>query len=113
VSYSERSSPTINIGCLPAGIFGLLIGAPVAFMSVMGECVDANGSLASCPHKRLDLLAIALIIAAACLLITWTTNHMVRRLTHRGRGAAWGVAAGFALATALAITLFVGLIAFR
>ena len=111
MSYRERLPPTIDIGCLPAAVFGVLTGTPAAFLIVMAECEDANGLVASCPQERLELLFVALVIAGGCLLITWATNRMVGSLTQRGLGAAWGVCAGFALAAALCVALIVAWLA--
>ena len=75
------------------------------FGALMGECED-NGTIGRCPNRRLTILAIVLVTAALCLLITWTTNRLVRSLTDRGRSAIWGVIGGFGLAAALAFGTF-------
>ena len=72
----------------------------------MAECPEAGGGVGNCPNERLALLAIVAVTASLCLLITWATNRMVRQLAERGRHAAWGVAAGFALAACLVGLLY-------
>jgi len=111
MSYKQPSSLTLGVGCLPAAIFGLMVGAPAAFLTVMGECVGKNGHVGSCPHERLELLTIVLVTGALCLLITWATNRMVRGLAQQDRGPGWGVVAGFGLAAALVLMLFALLVA--
>jgi hypothetical protein len=106
MGYSERFSPTVNLGCLPASIFGFFVGAPAVFGTLMAECQDEGGGVGNCPNEGPMLLAIVAVTASLCLLITWATNRMVRRLAEQGRHAAWGVAAGFALATCLVGLLY-------
>ena len=87
MSYGDRAA-SLSIGCLPATVFGAVIGS-VAFI----------------PHQRFSLLPFILVLGALCGLITWATNATVPKMAQRGRGAAWGVAAGFLLAGFLGATL--------
>ena len=103
MGYSDRA---LSIGCLPAAVFGFVVGAPAAFGTLMGECVDESGRTANCPNEGLLLLAIVTVTASLCLLITWATNRLARTMAERGRGAGWAVAGGFALAAMLALTLY-------
>jgi len=86
---------------LPAAIFGLVVGAPAAFVTIMGECFDEG-----CPDERLILLAVITVTATLCLFITWVTDRMVRTLEKHGGGGWWAAAGGFVLAAALAVTLY-------
>ena len=89
VSYSDRSAPALSIGCLPAAVFGVVVGTPVVFT----------------PHQSLPLFPSILVLGVLCGLITWATHATVRMLAAHGRAAAWGVAAGFVLAAALVAAL--------
>lgn len=111
MGYVDRPPPTLSLGCLPAAIFGLVVGLPAAFVALMGECVDESGRVGNCPNERLLLLAIVAVTASLCLLITWATNRLVGVVTARGHGAAWGVAGAFALAAALVMMLYLLLVA--
>ena len=77
----------------------------------MGECVDESGRVGNCPNEGLTLLAIVMVTGSLCLFVTWATNQMVVALARKGRGAAWGVGGGFALAAALVVMLYSLLIA--
>jgi|SRR5947209_1335403 len=105
MSYGERPPATVSLGCLPAAIFGLIVGGAGVFGSLMGECQDAAGGIGPCPHRRLQIVLIALATGSACLLITWATNRMVHGFVELGRTAAWGVVGGFALAVALTFAI--------
>jgi small neutral amino acid transporter SnatA (MarC family) len=106
MAYRERSSSTISLGCLPAALFGLVVGGTGLFAAVMGECADDSGGIRPCPNEQLTLLAITLVTAGLCLLITWATNRMVRSVVQHGRGAIWGVLGGLIVAVALAFATF-------
>lgn len=97
----EGSSPAISLGCLPAAIFGFVVGAPAALGMLMAECLQADGRVGNCPNEGLSLLAIVAVTALLCLFITWATNRMVSSMVAQGRNAAWGVTGGFGLAAFL------------
>lgn len=106
MGYSEGFSPAVSLGCLPAAIFGFVVGAPAAFGALAAECVGVDGNVGNCPNEGIALLAILAVTASLCLFITWATNRMVRSLTEQGRKAAWGVAGGFVLSALLVGLLY-------
>src|SRR4051812_42787549 len=101
----------MKLGCLPAAIFGFVVGAPAAFGALMGECVDESGRMGNCPNKGPLLLAIVTVTASLCVLITWATNRLARTLAERGWSAGWAVAGGFSLAAVLVMVIYVALLA--
>lgn len=113
MTYGERPSPIVRLGCLPAAVFILVVGIPATFLPLLGECFDPDGRVHACPHTGITLLTTIAVMAALALVITWTTNKMVDALAQRGRSAAWGVAGGFAVAVGLTLLLFVLAVTFR
>lgn len=106
MSYNSHSPGTLNIGCLPAAVFGLVAASPAVFVTFMGECIDAKGNVGNCPDEGIQMLGILVVIAPLCALIVWATNRMARALAEQERSAAWAVLAGFLLAAALAMALY-------
>lgn len=111
MGYIDAHSRTVNLGCLPAAVFGFVIGTPAAFVALMGECVNDDGHVGNCPNEGLLLLCIIGVTALLCLLITWVTNRMARAIANQGRSAGWAVIGGFAFAIALALALYAVLLA--
>lgn len=107
MGYGSRTPSSLNLGCLPAAIFGLVVGGLAAFVTMMGECVDEGGRVASCPNERLVLLAIVVVTAALCAVIALATNWMITARARNGKGSGQAVAGGFLLASALALAFYV------
>jgi hypothetical protein len=106
MSYRDRPVPILRLGCLPAVVFGIIVGLPAVFVNFVGECVDEKtGRTGDCPNEGWQFLLILLVVGSLCALITLVTNRLVSLVTQKGHFAAWGVAAGFVLAAALLFTL--------
>jgi hypothetical protein len=111
MSYKDRPLPTVSLGCLPAAVFGAIVGLISAFGVMMGHCApDAAGRL-QCPGRGPMLMVIVLLTISFCLMITWTTNQIAARLTARDRPLWLALVVGSALAAAMTVPYALLLIA--
>jgi hypothetical protein len=78
---------------------------PSAILALMGECIDENGLVGSCPNDWLILLAIAAVTATGCFIVRWATDRIIAALAIRDKPAGWGIAGGFLVAAALVFML--------
>lgn len=109
----ERPFRSLSLGCLPAALFGVVVGLPAALVTLMAECSDESGVAGDCPNEGLFLLAVIIVTGSFCLLILWITDRIVGELRRRDWGVGWGVAAGFALAITLAGLMYMLVIGLR
>jgi hypothetical protein len=110
MSYIEQQPPSFSVGCFPAAVFGVVVGMPSAILALMGECIDEDGLVGSCPNDWVILLAITAVTATGCFLVRWATDRMVAARATQDKPIGWGIAGGFMVAAALVLMLF-GLLA--